>query len=132
MDENLYLSDLELENLINEIESQGVQEAPVDLKGIVFDKIERHEKNKKHRTRNQLWTFGAKIVLSAAAAIFFLSVIPMNQKTPEDMVKEQEQRFAKYQEYVSEEHVLDTLYKRGSSFWSELFQNEAKGPVNKK
>ncbi|WP_455714901.1 hypothetical protein [Anaerosporobacter sp.] len=76
-----YLSDEELQNLIQSIEQEGITHAPQYMKQSILDQIQREENMaaiSNHRSSKiQLFTYAMKVGVAAAAAIVLVVLIPV-------------------------------------------------------
>ncbi len=86
-----YLSDEELNKLIAEAENEGLAEAPESISEKVLAEIvteasiQTEKDNPAGRQRNkqaEFYKFTYKVVLSVAAAILLMTVIPMSKVSP--------------------------------------------------
>lgn len=125
-EEYRYLSDEELEALIMEVENNGMIAPPVYLKEQIRDEIGKDRlkekgskecaKMSRQKAQVQLWIYSAKIMAAAAAAVFGLTIIPMDagqtMERPENsrMERQIEKDVERYKK-ESEEILNGSVYK---------------------
>ncbi len=76
-DNNRYLSDEELNILINNVENEGLMQAPAQIKSEVLRKIDRENLSAKpEKSMAELYRYSAKVVFAIAAALLLLLITP--------------------------------------------------------
>lgn len=89
--DNRYLSDEELFQLIAEVEEEPLLEAPVYLKDKILSQAREEKRLKsvkqKMSARKQLVRYGCKVALASAAAVAILFTTPMNIRVTEEKVE---------------------------------------------
>ena len=144
-----YLNDEELEALIMEVENNGMIAPPVYLKEQILNEIAKDglkEKSGKgsakmsmEKARVQLWIYSAKIMAAAAAAVFGLTIIPVDtgqamelpennrieRKIEKDMERYKQESEEILNESVYEEHGLADFIKN-NKFFNNLIMNGGK------
>lgn len=76
-----YLSDEELEKLVNEIEEKPLCRAPEYLESMILNKAKTYDRNVHRLSAGmQLFIYGVKIMAAAAAAIAVILTVPMMDK----------------------------------------------------
>ncbi len=71
-----YLSDEELNALIAETESEGLVQAPKGLHAEVISRIDRNPAPSHKESKTEFYTFTYKVVLSVAAALLLMTLLP--------------------------------------------------------
>lgn len=97
-----YLSDEELQNLIQSVEQEGTIHAPQYMKESILNQIQRQETViaiSNHRSSKiQLITYSMKVLVAAAAAIALIILIPV--KDPGSFQEEK----ASYEQWVNQQN----------------------------
>ena len=76
-DNNRYLSDEELDRLINNVEDEGLIQAPAQIKSEVLRKIDKENPSAKpEKSMAELYRYSAKVVFAIAAALLLLIITP--------------------------------------------------------
>ncbi|WP_026490448.1 hypothetical protein [Butyrivibrio sp. XBB1001] len=76
-DNNRYLSDEELNRLINNVEDEGLIQAPAQIKSEVLRKIYKENPSAKpEKSMAELYRYSAKVVFAIAAALLLLIITP--------------------------------------------------------
>ena len=76
-DNNRYLSDEELNRLINNVEDEGLIQAPAQIKSEVLRKIDKENPSAKpEKSMAELYRYSAKVVFAIAAALLLLIITP--------------------------------------------------------
>lgn len=100
-----YLSDEELQNLIQSVEQEGTIHAPQYMKESILNQIQRQETVtaiSNHRSSKiQLITYSMKVFVAAAAAIALIILIPV--KDPGSFPEEK----ASYEQWVNQQNGKD-------------------------
>lgn len=115
MSENNYLTDKELQLLIETAEQEPMPAAPGYLKETILAKAARTET----RPRRELFFFGAKVIAAAAAAIALLLTMPdaeqLNRISQTELASRQ-----KVADYDKEDSVLWQFNQKTNQFCSLL------------
>lgn len=114
-----YMSDKQLEDLIRDVETKGLIEAPEQLKGNVLQAIERKQELLKQRKSRELLKFGIKIVFSTAAAIAFLVLVPMDQQIPSSQTAANVMEDRTIQNEA--DGILKNIYVKSTDFCMDFF-----------
>lgn len=116
-----YMTEEGLEALIGEVEEQGMLAPPVYLKEQIMEEVKKSVKPVKKtvmdrkRAKIQLMVYSIKIVGAAAAAIFCLTMIPMDigggmeemgNRRMEEAVEEDVEHYRKESERILNEPVV--------------------------
>lgn len=107
---NDYLSDEELNALIAETESEGLVQAPKGLHAEVMKKIDRDPAASQKERKADFYKFTYKVVLSVAAALLLMTLLPRTidttprVPTKEEVMKDREREpiLDKIEEYITE------------------------------
>ncbi len=77
-----YLSDEELEKLVDDIEAKPLCRAPEYLESMILNKAKTYDRNAQRLSAGmQLFIYSVKIMAAAAAAITVILTVPMMDKT---------------------------------------------------
>ncbi|MFV0466030.1 MAG: hypothetical protein ACK5ML_08150 [Lachnospiraceae bacterium] len=119
--ETSYLSEQELDNIIQSVEESGLLKAPDSIQMNVQKQIAAFERSTIIQKRRELFRFGMKIACSTAAAIAFLILIPTQQqiKTP---VAEQQILSAESIGFEQSNLILKKIYDKSSDLCTTLNQ----------
>ena len=105
-----YLSDEELSALIAETESEGLVQAPKGLHAEVMKRIDGNPSRSQKEMRADFYKFTYKVVLSVAAALLLMALLPRNidttpnVPTKEEVMKDREREpiLDKLENYIAE------------------------------
>ena len=77
METDKYLSDEELDRLINDVESEDLIAAPAQIQSEVLKAIEKENSASHHKNKVvELYRYSAKVVFAIAAALLLLFITP--------------------------------------------------------
>lgn len=114
-----YLSDEELQCLIESIEQEELIQAPHYMKQSILDQVESEERINAistHRSSKvQLITYAMKVGVAAAAAIVLLVLIPVNDYSsfPDEEAKYEE--WLEYQNSTDDKERYEEVWDKGST-----------------
>ena len=114
-----YLSDEELQCLIESIEQEELIQAPHYMKQSILDQVESEERINAistHRSSKvQLITYAMKVGVAAAAAIVLLVLIPVNDYSsfPDEEAKYEE--WLEYQNSTDDKERYEEVWDNGST-----------------
>ena len=114
-----YLSDKDLQSLIQSIEQEDMIHAPHYMKQSIMDQIESEERvtaiSSYRSSKVQLLTYAMKVGVAAAAAIILLVLIPVNDygNFPDDGTRYEE--WLDYQNSIGDKERYEEALDKGSS-----------------
>lgn len=114
-----YLSDEELQSLIESIEQEDMIHAPYYIKQSILDQVESEERItaiSSHRSSKvQLITYAMKVGVAAAAAIVLLVLIPVKDygSFPDDETRYEE--WLEYQNPIDDKYRYEEAWDKGNS-----------------
>lgn len=135
-----YMTEEALEALIAGVEDHGMLNPPVYLKELIMEEVEKSIKPAgkngidRKTARRQLMVYSMKIIGAAAAAIFCLTMVPMDiggrmaEAEERRMEKVIEEDVARYRE--ESERILNEPVVREEGFeglWQNMFGKEETG-----
>ncbi|RKM60519.1 hypothetical protein D6855_07360 [Butyrivibrio sp. CB08] len=85
-----YLSDEELNALIAETESEGLVQAPKGLHAEVISRIDRNPAPSHKESKTEFYRFTYKVVLSVAAAVLLMAILPRSFDTKQHIPTREE------------------------------------------